>query len=317
MRVLFQKLGNLVGIISFPIVIRLLLIIWLVMGVVVCLWFNKKWSRIPEHKIVAHLTAEGLLSNKSRCNFSIIINAGTPQQIEDSLNKANIIRLIDDSSKTDYVNPNWINSGKCKYLYRLYPEHFQDKCTFYLLDYQCHTNINSIPYNDDKYAGQMIPKNHTVSYIEYPALTNDSTGTHAIGSGILAFDEYAGSGEMKFFTNLLNLSPSTKSLWDITQANYDIKFECTNIICDTISIEFVGATYFSDMYPSPDKITISSIEFTDLNSIKEIQKNGIRFHTEFIQMKEMSSRRNFVLTAVLSLFISFIASVIYKFLFGK
>ena len=120
---------------------------------------------------------------------------------------------------------------------------------------------------------------------------------------------------MTFNTNLINGKPEMKSSWDITQANYNISFVCENISCDTISIEFYGATIFSNMYPEPDKITMSGVEFTSSEKVDEIIKNGLRFHTEFLELKEMAAIRVFILTALLSLFIALIANAITKWLF--
>lgn len=90
---------------------------------------------------------------------------------------------------------------------------------------------------------------------------------------------------------------------DISQSNYIIRFDPQEIKCDTISIEFNGATNFSNMYPSPDKVTMSGIEFVNPNKILEICKNGLRFHSEFIELNEMSARRTFILSGIVSLIV--------------
>lgn len=282
-----------------------------------CMTKYETWNKIPSHQIEALLSAEGLTSDKSYCNLRIRIGAGG-FYVDDDLEKFNTIEIRNDSNYTDSIKPNKLYTGRCGYLYQQpkYKKELDNKSTFYILDFNTHTNIKS-HFDDREYIGVCNYNEMTLDYIEQPQLKTDSLGTHTEGSGILAYGRCDGGDTLQFNTNLGNSSPTFSSSWDITQANYDINFKCSNIKCDTISIEFIGATEFSAMYPTPNKTTVNSIEFTDSASVNEILRNGLRFHTQFVQMKELSSRRTFLLSAVFSLLISLVASIVYKFIFYR
>ena len=283
-----------------------------------CITKYETWNMIPSHQIEALLSAEGLISDKSYCNLKIKIDAGGFYLVDDSLEKYNTIEIHNVNDYTDSIKLNKLYTGKCGYLYKQpkYKKELDNKSTFYILDFNTHTNIKS-HFDDREHIGICNYNEMTLDYIEQPQLKTDSLGTHTVGSGILAYSQCDGGGTMQFNTNLGNSSPSFNSSWDITQANYYIDFKCSNIKCDTISIEFIGATEFSAMFPTPNKVTVSSIEFTDSASVNELLRNGLRFHAQFVQMKELSSRRTFLLSTVFSLLISLVASIVYKFVFFR
>lgn len=292
---------------------QILIIAILLCGIGYCIMIYPKWNIMPTHTIEVKLSTEGLVSNKSYCNLRLNIEAGEILRA-DSFSRDNIIKIVNYREYTDTIALDKLYNGKCKYLYRKHPERFKGKTTFYYLDFRTHTNINSRVYNKD-YVGVLNSDNYTLSFIENPKLTSDSTGTISEGSGVLGYSQCDGDGELKFYTNLLNSLPTILSPWDITQANYEIQFSCNHIKCDTISIEFIGATNFSSMHPIPDKTTMSGIEFNDSAKIAEIQLYGIRFHSEFLQLKEMSYQRTFLLSAILSLLISMFANIIFKWIY--
>ena len=296
------------------IVFRLTIVVSLIYFGYYCLLLYQKWNIIPTHKIEANLSAEGLVSDKSYCNLRLRINAGNSSVIEDTLFRGNTIVIGNSGDYTDTIALRKVYDGKCRYLYQQHPDKFVGNTTFYYLDFQTNTNIESRVHNKD-YAGVLISNKHTLSYIEQPKLTSDSTGTTSIGSGLLGFCQCDGGGELNFATNLLNSIPELLSPWDITQAIYEIQFTSERIKCDTVSIEFIGATDFSSMYPVPDKITMSGIEFLDPIKISIVQTEGLRFHADFLQLKEMSARRTFLLSAVFSLLISIVANLLFRFIF--
>lgn len=298
---------------KFAIISKIAIILLLLYGVDFCLWFFQKWNIIPTHQIEANLSAEGFLSDQSYCNLRLMMNAGSSSLVIDSLS-GNKIEIGSYGNYSDTIALDKLYNGKCGYVYRQHPEKFKGKTTFYFLDFLAHTNIKTKPRNKDC-DNMLITDDCTMSYIEKPLLTKDSIGTTAEGSGLLGFSQCGGKGEMLFSTNLINSFPELITTWDISQAIYEVKFTCDKIKCDTISIEFVGATNFSSMHPIPDIITMSGMEFTDSTKISMIQSGGLRFHTEFLQLKEMSARRTFLLSAVLSLLISIIASLLFKFFF--
>ncbi|MDE6795866.1 MAG: hypothetical protein K2J63_11265, partial [Muribaculaceae bacterium] len=188
---------------------------------------------------------------------------------------------------------------------------FFNKISYYFLDFDVTSNIKSTIHNKE-FTGVLNSNDSVLSYIENPKLFSDSLGTYASGSGILGFCKGKGGGDLQLNMSLLNSHPTLLSPWNVEQSNYAIRFNTNHIKCDTISIEFRGATDFSNMYPTPDKTTVSSIEFYDSEKILEIAKNGLRFHTDFIELKEMGARRTFMLSGFVSLLISLLASIILR-----
>ena len=282
-----------------------------------------KWNYIPHQCIKANLTAMGVVSDSSSCHFRIRINAGRKQ---DEINNNEFCNSIYIDHRTDYSRQihidetfyrKFTNIAKA---YRCAKEKMQ---SFYVLDYCCSTTIDIKGCHSDA----SIPKFGTqyVSYIDAPVWEKRAGKSIFSGNGFVAFANYTpssdyvviGKGGLEFNTDITNLAPNYNSPWDITQSTYEISFSCKDIRCDTISIEFYGATLFSDMYPKPDKTTMCSIEFTSYCKIQEIMNNGLYFHTEFIELKELAAMRMFILTALISAIIAFLINVIYGYLYGR
>lgn len=111
--------------------------------------------------------------------------------------------------------------------------------------------------------------------------------------------------------------PSRLSLYDLSQSYYHIKLN-SNIDSICLSLDFVGAVAFSNMYPTPDVITMNSIRFDNLEKIKEIKEHGLTFHASFIELEKQQNVRLFCITAVMSaittVFIGLLVLVGSKFL---
>lgn len=300
-------------------VLGLLLLGLLFFFVLICFQLYPKWNEIPNQTIKANLIAFGDVSDSSCCKFIININAGSyynNRKDKESTNRMivwhrfknpvrynsdiNLLRILkDDSTKLR--------------------DKLSDMRSFYVLNYYSSTTINARHlYSNSQHQYDSL----CFSYIDKPLPCIESGSISYSGSGFVAFtksaykeQELRGKGDLSFNTNLINSKPEMKSLWDITQANYNILIACENISCDTISIDFYGATLFSNMHPEPDKISMSGIEFTKPDKIQEIQKNGLQFHSEFLELKGMAAMRVFILTALLSLLIALIANAITKRLF--
>ena len=265
----------------------------------------------------------GVISDSSSCHFRIRINAGRKQNEISPERYGNLL----------YINHSTANSNKGQFddtfydkfntIAGKYREELGKMQSFYVLDYSCSTTIDI----RDNHSEASVPK---VDYLQFcytdaPVWEVKADKSFFSGSGFVAFSNYTpspnyvatGKGELEFNTNVINLTPNFKSPWDITQSTYEIYSSCRNIRCDTVSIEFYGATLFSDMYPKPDKITMSSINFTSPDKIQEIMNNGLKFHAEFIELKELSAMRLFILTAIMSAMVAFIVNIIYGYLYGR
>lgn len=299
--------------------LQFLLLVFLFFFLWLCFQVYPKWNEIPNQIIKANLIAFGDVSDSSCCNFEININAGSFYNVRKDKDSTNRMIIWHRSIKPVHYNSDVNLLQILKDDSTKHRDKLLDKRTFYVLDYYCSTTINARHSHSDSHHQY---NSLSFSYIDKPRPSNDFERISYKGSGFVAFAkspykelELCGKGELTFNTNLINGKPEMKSSWDITQANYNISFVCENISCDTISIEFYGATIFSNMYPEPDKITMSGVEFTSSEKVDEIIKNGLRFHTEFLELKEMAAIRVFILTALLSLFIALIANAITKWLF--
>ena len=116
-------------------------------------------------------------------------------------------------------------------------------------------------------------------------------------------------------TNSPYSRPQWKRLYDISQSYFNLKMEGDSF--DGIfTIDFIGATEFSQMNPQPDVITYSSITFKDAEKIKYISEHGLRFHAKFIEIEGLQRSRLFAITSVgaalIAIFITFLVLALYK-----
>lgn len=104
------------------------------------------------------------------------------------------------------------------------------------------------------------------------------------------------------------LLPSTKSMtnfrfldpFDISQCYYHLTLDIPQGGNNSkLVIDFGGSTDFSEMHPIPDKITMSSIEFTDSLKIRRIGLDGLWMHAKFNHLENLQIMRLFVITTAL------------------
>lgn len=109
--------------------------------------------------------------------------------------------------------------------------------------------------------------------------------------------------------------PKWYDLFDISQSYYTFEFD-GEINKGEITIDFEGATRFSNIFPEPDKKTMSSITFADSTKVRYIFEKGLTFHALHLEMDGIQRSRMFVITTILgtllALFITFVVISIYK-----
>ena len=278
-----------------------------------CLYFYLSWSHIPERNVTAEISALGYSSDSSYCNFRINIDAvGMSKHHKDDFydnyveigNHPLYARKIElPDSFYQVFKP--ICLANEKYLEKMK--------SFYSLNYECGATMPAkLPKEQEKETLYTNCSNLSFSYVSNPKWKENGAEKITYGKGLIAFNETYGSGFLRFNSNLFNQVPRLWSRWDITQSNISLHLKCNNIKCDTISLEFFGASLFSEMYPRPDYINMSRIEFTDSMKIKDIISKGLNFHVEFVQLREMAVTRTIILTSILSLALSLIGSIIFK-----
>lgn len=106
--------------------------------------------------------------------------------------------------------------------------------------------------------------------------------------------------------------PSWFRLEDISQVYFDLKLQSLTVDSIILKFEFVGATDFSIMTPQPDKITMSSIEFSDPQKILDIKLNGLKFHARFKELENKQSIRLFFVTAILGGLILMLFAILFS-----
>lgn len=101
---------------------------------------------------------------------------------------------------------------------------------------------------------------------------------------------------------------------DISRAVEIISFRGLkdNLCLKSLSFDYVGPTEFSKMYPEPDIITVSKIKFTDLNKLKIIRTNGLRFHVKFPDLENVQQIRMFLVTIILSGLLAKLVLMLYN-----
>lgn len=213
-----------------------------------CYQIFYKESKTPYQIIRADLKGYGYLSSLTRCAYHIDIDMGNNNLSKTPANRINIHHRSIYTEKKD-IDRDFFS--KFSWLDKKYGEQLMKMYSFYMLDYYCHTTIDiGSSHIDNNFHNDSL----TFSYVDAPQRTTDAEGSSFKGSGFVAFSksqndslELVGDGHMFFNTSLINGKPSLTSPWDITTANYNIQFHSDNVICDTITIEFHGATMFSNM----------------------------------------------------------------------
>lgn len=113
------------------------------------------------------------------------------------------------------------------------------------------------------------------------------------------------------------LLPTTKSItklrfldpFDISQCYYHLTLDIPQGGKGSeLVIDFGGATDFSEMYPEPDKKTMSSIVYSDSLKIRRIGLDGLWMHAKFTHLENLQIIRIFVITTALGFFVALLFS---------
>lgn len=99
------------------------------------------------------------------------------------------------------------------------------------------------------------------------------------------------------------IAPKWTTLADLSQSYYIFSLNSCTFDEMSLSISFIGATNFSRMIPEPDEVGMDCIKFSDPYKIEQIKEEGLKFHTEFSEMKNKQNVRNFALTSLMALVI--------------
>lgn len=78
------------------------------------------------------------------------------------------------------------------------------------------------------------------------------------------------------------------------------------------ALNFGGATDFSATYPSPDRIDMSSIFYSDVEKLKIIAEKGLIFNAKFRELENLQMIRLFFITTLLGFIIGLLFSSLWN-----
>lgn len=199
--------------------------------------------------------------------------------------------------------------GKYRMLSRIFKDSLNDTYAMVSIDYKCYSNINHL---NAKGGDVNVKDDRSLSYMYKPRKKKDDDGTYVDGGGYCLFSMAPCSdAKIYFSTSIDNFVQSFLYPWDISQTNIKYRMH-VDAKCKRLKFEYLDIVNFSQMYPMPDKITATSCEFTDIAKIREISMNGLTFHVDFVNNKNLLELRNLIITAILSLMIGILCNKFIK-----
>ena len=199
--------------------------------------------------------------------------------------------------------------GKYRQLAQIFKDSLNNTYAMVSLAYKCYSNINHL---DVKGRDIKVYKDRSLLYMYKPKKKHDKNGVYIDGRGYALFPNFPyPKVSFNFTTNIDNLTQSFLFPWDISQTNIKYRMHIDGK-CKILKFEYYDIVNFSQMYPIPDKITATSCEFTDITKIREIGMNGLTFHVDFVNNKNLLELRNLIITAILSLMIGILCNKFIK-----
>ena len=184
----------------------------------------------------------------------------------------------------------------------------------YSLDYKGYSGIQT------KYQRHYLPDSIVDSRLAYHCILSEGYDSVFNHECLTSTSYIANTDPCVNFSYVL---PTSKSLYeskifspyDLSQCYYHLTLDITDCSDNSsLSLDFGGATEFSHMDPEPDKITMSSVIFTDSLKLEKIGKEGLWMHAKFKQLENIQIIRMFVITTGLGFFIALLFSSGWKWL---
>ena len=282
-------------------------------GLVVCVFVLINFNRIRNQCVVCDacfgdLNASGLTLD-FKCNHAIVRKTANPMSLlsAEFTPNDNDLTCISDSTKQAFINifaDSVDDVQDVKYAYDFSCKYSDDQPSllFPSKKYIYKNNMNVFLIADPLEIKRMNGvEDSKYNYTIYQHCTVAS-------SSLFSLEE----GNCMFAVSFFNSHPYLMSLRDISQCVYTYKVNTDSKSVKRISFDFMGVVDFSNMYPVPDKITMTGMEYTDSLKLKEILNRGITFHAEFPQARNLQTIRINVLSLFLSLFFSLFVSMSFK-----
>lgn len=202
------------------------------------------------------------------------------------------------------------DKGTYLVLSRLFNDSLKNIYSMISLKVMCYSNVKDLKSSNES---PCVNSDGSMSYLGLSALKRDGKRNYIGNVGYILFPNAPnGQGTFSFGNSVDNGLQKFWFPWDISQMNFKFKFNSYPIECEKLKFEFYGPTEFSTMYPEPDKITASSIEFTDAEKMHIIMADGLCFHADFLDCKNMLGVRNLLITSIMSIAIAFLCNIIWK-----
>lgn len=276
------------------------------------------FNKIPNREVFFVLSEYGSI-NTAFCKIDINMDYGG--QTNDDADIMTQIEIWEKSSLgTEPLFPkknrdhifDFGNKGTYLVLSRLFNDSLNNIYSMISLKFMYYSNVKDLKASNTP---PCVSSDGSMSYMSLPTLRGDGK-KHYIGSeGYILFTNIPhGQGTFSFSNAVDNGLQKFWLPWDISQTNFKFKFNSCLIECKKLKFEFYGPTEFSTMYPEPDKITASSIEFTDTEKMHIIMADGLYFHADFLNCKNLLDVRNLLITSIMSIAIAFLCNIIWKYI---
>lgn len=152
-------------------------------------------------------------------------------------------------------------------------------------------------------------------YITKLSKVKDEGVTKLITSRLFGISDTLAAHKFHMPTSSALTNYSVFNYHDISQSNYLIRMILPSYKNgDALRIGFGGATEFSPMYPTPDRIEMSSVIFSDPEKLKIIGEQGLRFNARFKELENLQMIRLFFITTVLGFLIGLFFSSLWNIL---
>lgn len=287
--------------------------------VFVCVNLYRIYNKIPNREMFIVLKERGAIDS-AFCNININMNYGGRTN-DDAFKGNNVIELWKNSSNNsgplfpkrnrDQRFSLW-EKGMYQSLSNIFNDSLNNIYSMISLNFKCYSNVKDLKAHNKP---PFVNPDGSMSYMLLSRLNEDSLGKYIAGGGYILFPNTPnGNGGFSFNNSADNGPQKIWFPWDISQTNFKFKFNSYPIECKKLKFEFYGPTEFSTMYPEPDKITASSIEFTDKEKMHIIMSEGLYFHADFLNYKNMLGVRNLLITSIISVAIAFLCNMIWKFI---
>ena len=142
---------------------------------------------------------------------------------------------------------------------------------------------------------------------------NDKNLTKVVSSKIFLTTDTMSAHEIRMPATTSMTSYNLFSYHDISQSNYYITLNFPSYKnYDGLKINFGGATDFSPMYPTPDRVDMSSIFYNDVEKLKIIAERGLMFNAKFRELENLQMIRLFFITTLLGFLIGLFFSSLWN-----